>query len=334
MAQKPVFLTPIEVPEYCYLSEAISWIALGRVPAAEIFFEGEANTLQDKRFYWRDMPDNFHPHEDLFGFDEVEFQAFGVVLPEGYFRALDVYVEHGLHDIEDVISRYKESAANAEEGGGLVSKEFWIQMMDKNSEDLNSYWEEKSLVEQVDRAFEPFFELGWAKLFQRIREGSITLEGIDRLRWEKLADQNRYEEAAKFTMLDPSGVSLNLDWRSDQALIYGREYVSIRVQTSQICGALDTLNLEWSPVSTQRFGSFYRVMDATAASRRRGRPLRIDWQEVEAELLRLEGSSQLPNNKESCIFHLISYCEQSLGRRVGRSTIQRNMRTHLARIYD
>lgn len=137
-----------------------------------------------------------------------------------------------------------------------------------------------------------------------------------------------------FQAVDPIALRINDDWRIDRLHVDGRPFVCPRVSTAQICGVLDSTPGNWEVITVQRYGSCYRVSDQPVSSRRRGGPRRVEWREVEAELRQLERSNMLPANKESCIFHLISFCEKELGRRVSRSSIQRNLKVQLGRLYD
>lgn len=179
MARKPTFLTPVEIPEYCFLSEALAWIALGRVPEAQITLEPKTYRPKEWRFYWREMPDNFEAPGGFWGFDESEFQANGLTVPEGYFEALEVYFENSLDQTDEMIRLYQETGSRAEANGDSDLKRFSDEHIAKELATASAFHKEKQMVEAVARDFEGCLDLGWAKLFQLIREGTITLEAMD-----------------------------------------------------------------------------------------------------------------------------------------------------------
>ncbi|WP_299410961.1 hypothetical protein [uncultured Roseobacter sp.] len=71
----PNYFRPIEIPEYCFLSEAVEWLAIGEVPEAEWEIPEQASqsdtypTEVEYRFAWEFMPGNFQPQSELAWFD-------------------------------------------------------------------------------------------------------------------------------------------------------------------------------------------------------------------------------------------------------------------------
>ena len=97
-----VFYQEIELPNYCYLSEAVEFVALGRVPVKwEVSHppkdaDGEYIFGLDSRFDWREMPDNFEPSQYYIRthYDEPEFTYAGLDMPEDYRRISELFKTH------------------------------------------------------------------------------------------------------------------------------------------------------------------------------------------------------------------------------------------------
>lgn len=88
--EKHTFLMEVELPPFCFLSEAIEWIAFGRVPQMQHKVARHTDEVIDYRFCWREMPDNFQPSFEYPWFDRLEFESLGIPLDEAYFEAAEV----------------------------------------------------------------------------------------------------------------------------------------------------------------------------------------------------------------------------------------------------
>ena len=86
---KVTFLTEVELPPYCFMSEAVEWIAFGRVPQMQHYSAHKTDEILDYRFYWREMPDNFQPGFEFPWFDRLEFESLGIPMVEGYSEAAE-----------------------------------------------------------------------------------------------------------------------------------------------------------------------------------------------------------------------------------------------------
>jgi hypothetical protein len=72
---KLTFLTEVELPDYCFMSEAVEWIAFGRVPQIQHSEFEQPGEVVDSRFYpW---------------FDRLEFELLGIPVTEDYFKAAE-----------------------------------------------------------------------------------------------------------------------------------------------------------------------------------------------------------------------------------------------------
>ena len=306
---------------------------MGRVPAAQIILEDKTYRPIDARFYWREMPDNFEPSEVFPWFDRNEFLSLGIDVPEDYFRAAEIYWEEGLSDLPSRIEEYEARTEVIIEGENGENFSLWKKMAEDYRATLQKFSAEKTIFEDVEKQFDRFLEVGWSKLFQLVHAGEVTIQAIELARWERLVDEDDYEAAASFENLQLDDVKLSFDWRNNRTDIASREYVATRVTTAEIVSRLNDLIPNWVDIPTQRFGAFHRVYATQKSVFKRGRPPVVDWEMVRAKLQTMHAHNALPDNKESCIFHLVAYCEKDLGRKVSRSSVQRHIGEELKKFY-
>jgi hypothetical protein len=328
------FLKEVEVADHCFLSEAVEWISLGRVPEANIILEDKTYDPVESRFYWRDMPDNFEPVEYYPWYDRREFQSLGIPIREDYFQAAEICTTEGVFDLPDRIRQYQERGPLLIENDDGEPFDLTEKMISDMSESVARYGKEREIVQEVEAEFGRFLDLGWALVFQWIQREQINLEGIDLGRWEKLADEGKYQEAARFDVVPPSQVGLSTNWKANELATPAKQFVSLRVQSSILANLLDDARLAWSVETVQRFGGFYRLQDPALSppSRRRSRSVR--WDRIKSHLLRLELEGRCPQNKESCIFELIAFSEAELAVKISRTSVQRHLGKELRRIYE
>ena len=144
--EKLTFLMEVELPPFCFLSEAIDWIAFGRVPQMQPVLSEDNDEFIDIRFDWREMPDSFEPQFEYPWFDRLEFQSLGIPITEEYFTAAErcngadvwglkdaiLHLEAKLREAQSADSPYEpehisslleeERARLAELGSGLITR--------------------------------------------------------------------------------------------------------------------------------------------------------------------------------------------------------------------
>ncbi|MCA0922314.1 hypothetical protein [Pseudooceanicola nanhaiensis] len=120
----------VEVAEYCYLSEAVGFVAFGRVPAVawedgpELDEDGNLYG-QDLRFSWREMPDNFEDSEFEFEFfEEAEFEAAGLEMPDGYIEAASSVLFGAIADAQSTVKVHEQYFAKLNDLLPVVSAFF------------------------------------------------------------------------------------------------------------------------------------------------------------------------------------------------------------------
>ena len=329
------FLTSIELPTYCFLSEAVDWLALGRIPQAQWTEERKTYEPVEYRFYWREMPDNFEPPLVFPWFDRLEFEALGIPVNEEYFAAAERCCGEDVLGLPNRISEYeaKEPVIFENDDGTLV--DFWKSRVE---EDRKLYAELRPLqllVDRIEAQFRSHYEVAWAKLFQCIARGEIECSGLDLKRWEKNSEGNEYEKAGVFDVLPSTCFSLAVDWKKNKVKVGKKRFVALRVRTSDILKNRSVLLQQGKPATLEQFGSFYMTKgsEKPALRRRRGRPLEANWDDLKRYLSQLIQENAVPASKESCVYALISYAEKKYGKAPSRSSVQRNLTNELSLVF-
>ncbi|MCF2905521.1 hypothetical protein L0666_11020 [Octadecabacter sp. CECT 8868] len=333
--RKLTFLMEVELPPYCFLSEAVEWVAFGRVPQVLHHSDGSTDEAVDYRFYWREMPDNFRPTMEYPWFDPLEFESLGVPVDKKYFAAAEKCAFEFVDDLPNRIAEFesKEPAFVENEDGSTF--DFWKKMANDSREKLLELGPLKEFVDAVEAGFTPHQEIACAKLFQCLAKGEIGSEAIDYDRWDQMVEDGEYEAAARFEAVPPEAYSLDFDWMGDEILIAGRKFVALRVKTADVLKNRSFLLHTGMAVTVERFGAFYMSGNASRSSpqAKRGRRTAVDWSLMKSHLTQLALSNELPDGKENCIYALIVFAEKELGRAPSRTTVQRNMATELDALY-
>lgn len=332
---KLTFLTEVELPPYCFVSEAVEWIAFGRVPQMQHHEEHKTHELVDYRFYWREMPDNFQPSFDYPWFDRLEFESLGISAPDGYFEAAEKCVGEGVRELPADISQYEEQAEIffKKEDGSTV--EIYREMAADARRKLTELAPMQRLVDQTEASFRPYFEIACAKLFPLLAVGELTSQAVDFERWDRLSEEGDYEDAGRFDDVPPSAFSLNMDWQSNEISISGRRNVALRLNTQDILDRKAILLQSGKSISVERFGAFYFSSNTgqTNRKKKRGRQSVVDWSILKMHLVELTKAGSHPDSKENCIYEIIAFAEQTLGKSPSRTAVQRNMGAELSALY-
>ena len=333
--QTTTFLMPVELPKYCFLSEAIEWLAIGRVPQAEYHIDGSLEEPIEYRFYSGAMPDNFEPSYEHSWFDRLEFQSAGVPIEEEYFTAAEKCYFEFVHHLPQQIAEYEAKQPSMIEDDDGKEFNVYQKMADEYREKLNELGPFQEIVDRVESQFEVQYDLAWARLFQLLHKGDVTLEAVNMPRWEKLADEHEYEQAAKFVQIDGKNFVLKFDFRQNEIEIDGVNFVALRLKTEDILRNHGVLLQQGEATSVERFGAFYSTKNSTQSNlrRKRGRPKSTDWDVLKKHLNTLVQENRVPDGKENCIYELIAYSERTLGKSPSRSSVQRHLSNELNRMY-
>jgi len=329
------FLTEVELPQYCFFSEAIEWIAFGRVPQMQYHADGSEDAPIDYRFYWSEMPDNFQPSFEYFWFDRLEFESLGIPINDKYFPAAEQCAFENVHGLPKQIADYeaKEPSFIEQEDGSELN--LWEKLETDARRKLAELGPFQSLVDEVERGFKPHADIAWAKLFQLLATGRIQSEAINFDRWEKCVEEDMYEEAARFDVVPPLSYSLGFSWAQNEIEIDGVRNVALRVRAKDILENRAHLLQIGKSVSVERFGAFYLSSNAARSNfkRKRGRPNEVNWQRVKEKLALMVTDGSTPSGKESCIYELIIFAENELDKTPSRTAVQRNLHAELDAIY-
>jgi hypothetical protein len=332
---KLTFLTEVELPPYCFLSEAVDWIAFGRVPQMQHHSDGSTDEAVDYRFYWREMPDNFQPSTDYPWFDALEFESLGLPVDAKYFGAAEKCAFEYVDSLPNRIAEYDAKEPTLIEGDDGATFDLWGKMASDLRDKLTELGPLQEFVNSVEAGFIPHQEIACAKLFQCLVQGEIESQAIDFDRWNQLASDGKYEVAAKFENVPPNAYSLDFDWMGNEISIDGRKYVALRVKTADLLANGNFLFQAGKSITVERFGAFYRssIDGRSSLQARRGRRTIVDWRLLKSHLRQLAQNNALPKGKESCIYVLIAFAEKELGRSPSRTAVQRNMVEELNALY-
>ncbi|NRB20139.1 MAG: hypothetical protein HRU33_22005 [Rhodobacteraceae bacterium] len=338
------FYKAVETPEWCFLSEAVHFLAFGKVPEIVWYDTPVPNEVGepigiDSRFHWKEMPDNFENMMIEFRFFELEdFAAAGIEVPRNYAEAAtsilwgvidDAYLTVKLHDEyfagiewdpkerEEKLLEYKEAKVRIRDSGPL-----------------------EVLLEETNSLFDVHLEKVWARLFSGIHSGELPIEGLDMERWENLSEEGQYQEAGEFTTVPAGAFRITHKFRQDEVSFKGKRYVSTRVRVSDLLALAGSNFQSGTNVNAREFGhALILETDVLAVSNpsltrpRRGAPYAVDWSNMEARLREMNERGALPTKKDACIQELIDYAGKRLGRRVGRTTVQTRLRAVLTELY-
>jgi hypothetical protein len=329
------FLVQVELPIYCFLSEAVEWAAVGRVPQVQWDVDSKSDEPVEHRFYWREMPDNFEPNFVYPWFDRGEFDYLGIQIVEDYFFAAQKCYGEFVHDLPSRIAEFesKEDLLYEDEDG--KTRNVHQGLAGDYRQRLEELLPLQEIVDRTESSFWRFYEIAWAKLFQLLAAGEIECSGVDLERWERLCEDDKYEEAGQFQKLDPALIPLVFNWRQNRLEAGDLKWASLRIKTADVIKHRASLLRLGQVASVERLGAGFvlKHSESAPARRRRGRPQEVDWGELKLHLGGLIENGTLPQTKESCIYSLIAFSEKSLGKSPSRSSVQRNLDHELRLIY-
>lgn len=315
------------MPDYCFMSEAVEWVAFGRVPQRLYSVNDQLDDAVDFRFDWREMPDNFEPSHDYPWFDRLEFESLGIPVTEDYFKAAEKCYSEDVAQLPKQIAEFEarhELLVEREQGSSQSNYKECANHLRQKLAELGPL---QSLVDKVEADFETHREIACAKLFQLLAAGLVKSQAIDLERWERLADEGEYQMATRFDEVPPNAYSLAHKWMENEIVFDEKQHVALRVKTQDILDHSSNLLQSGRAISVERFGAFYvsSSMGRTTRQTRRGRRSVVDWPELTAHLSEMALRGDLPDNKENCIYELIAFAERELGKAPSRTSIQRNM---------
>ena len=325
----------VELPPYCFMSEAVEWIAFGRVPQMQHESDSYTDEIIDARFYWREMPDNFQPQFEYPWFDRLEFESLSIPITETYFKAVEECFFESVADLPARIANYEAEGSRIVEHKDGTTFDLNGSILADARATFTRLGPMQQVVDQVELLFKPYADVAYAKLFQLLALGQISCESLSLKRWERLYNKGKYQDAARFDKVPVTAISLGLDWAKNEIEINGKQHVALRINTKDILDHRSTLLQSGKSVSVERFGAFYTSSNTGRTNRasKLGRRSVVDWYLLKTHLSEMASAGNLPEGKESCIYELIAFAERELGRGPSRTAVQRNLGSELDALY-
>lgn len=336
------FYKQVELPEFCFLSEAVEFLTLGRVPEIDWSNEpievgtsfGSRSEGIDYRFDWRELPDNSEPSH--YGFEileEEDFYFLNIPYPKGYVEAAESFLFGDIAEAKrrvemcnnDTFSRYEKQVQEKLIESAVFAKSF-----------LKEQDEAIRLYEKTHKDLEVFFERSWAILFDKIQSEQIIVSGIDETVWDELAEKGEYEKAAETLIIPKEAVRLRHDYRQNQLSYKNQNFIAARVSTKSIMDIFLTFASSKKLNEVEQWGQFISLRDDSGIQSqqlRRGTRSKIDWQVLREFLAANNQKGLIPEKKEACIAEVIEFAQNKLKRKVGRSTVQRQLKSELDKLY-
>lgn len=338
------FFQAVDIAEWCFLSEAVFFLAFGQIPEAQWYDlpvpDEEGNLVGiDQRFHWKLMPDNFVNKQTEFEFfQEEDFSVAGLSMPKGYFEAASSILwgeiaeaKHEAEFFEEYAHKLKENLENYDE---LHNKYKAAKLKLENAKS------QIQLFKDANAQFEVHLEKTWAHVFQGIHTGALKVQAIDLQNWERLSDEDLYREAGEFVDVPAEAFRLNHNFYNDEVNLNGREYAATRLNVEELIDFWGARFSKGTDVEASEYGHAVLVRNDGPARalrvlpRRRGAPQKINWDLLREQFEEMKQSGRLPQKKEACIQYLIEFAEKTLGSTVGRSTVQLQLRHEFDEYYN
>lgn len=223
---KLTFLTEVELPDYCFMSEAVEWIAFGRVPQIQHSEFAQPGEVVDSRFFWAERLDNFEPPYDYPWFDRLEFELLRIPVTEDYFKAAEKCYDEDVHHLPSHIAEYEAKGEIVVEQDQGSKQSRYKEYATKLRQELAELGPLQALVDRVEADFEPHRQIACAKLFQLLAEGLVESQAIDLERWESLSDEGEDEKAIRFDNVPPKAYSLAHKWMENEIVFDEKQHVA------------------------------------------------------------------------------------------------------------
>ena len=308
LARQPLPLTvlvPSPVASYCYLHEALLWMAFQRVPP---YVEDEEGT--DAR--WSKDGDGIRPYVETDHVSDDECQRAGLPPDPEYAVSMAGDYYSRPQDIERLLKLDLEKADRAKLNADLlVSRDHYARA---------DAWNEQ---------FEHFVDLYKGRLFVALREGKIPSAGrclpddADESFPEPLTDEEwrAWANGVEWVFIPPTNwLSGGIDWDFSKARGVSKGYALILVSTKALMDAFPAMPAPAGQVL--RLGDSF-LMDSEpshAREAKRGRPA-LNWDALHLELAKRVAEKALPLKQEALIAEMQDWCSKNWGCRVGRSTL-------------
>lgn len=198
MTERPRYYQPLEVPDYCFIWEAVMWVTFGRFPEGNGL---DADELKDElgllSFAWQDSFGG--PRYRFRGYWWHETEMAGVDLQEVDWERYDAALRSGYQRL-DALRRSLvelERATHGEEPAPVLHfpdrDKLYREMCERELA-------EAPFVESVHKLYQQPVDRGWSCIFRSLVDG--TLQGYG---WADLTQAEIRERAAKGDLMDYDG---------------------------------------------------------------------------------------------------------------------------------
>ncbi len=305
--------------DYCLISEAPYWVALGRLP--EPAFEGSRETEEDARRSTERIDD-----DNLFfvfdGFEEAEFSALGIEVDfERYYDARFAYpggsgAEYMRIEIESYEQRF----------GGRMGDEL-LRLKEEQAREID--W-----AREVEFPLEPIMDVARASVFKALSAGELVATGwvkfetgsIDKPELQSLLQS----ELGQFIEIPKEHWTFRrIDWSRCELTTINRRYLIVQVRLADLIERFPLPSIEPVEVNGRFYGTTLILErgDVTVdRGRTKGRPAKKIMSverviaNVFADKLR---RGELPDKKEAVIQESIDWASAMLDQPISRSAAQR-----------
>jgi hypothetical protein len=298
-------LIPHRMPERCYLSEAVLWVAINRIPCS---FVTENNIESREDYDYFDNMEPYVPDEGIITVEECE--QLGLE-PNPYWEEINSSKTHASPEIlHDLLLSEKDNNRRQE-----LEKEL------SESKDF------RKRQAEWDASFKEFIDVRRNKLFLSLSEGRIGAVGKKlpqpTLEWSSDLDEWEWLRNSPWEVIPATfWISYKIDWDMSRAEGRGGAYSFIMTPTADLMREFP-LPQGQAVSGVVRIGNDL-VMNSGAGTvvemQRKGRPAQ-NWDEFHLEVAKWVARGELPDKQDSFIEEMRAWCKTHWGRHMGRSTL-------------
>jgi hypothetical protein len=299
----PTFLQAVTLPEWCFLYEALYWVAFQRLPVSSYTIDAEEYRFTDS------------PH--LISEDETKFA--GIPRDPRWVAWTEERSLLPASEYEKVIAR--------KEG----DEDFKREMMEARDAALQ--------LEEECRSWEPHYrravEYPVSRIFVALRSGQLAAKGrllpsLDRDEaYARLSAEERYLSDITPTDIPVQFWSLQgMDFEASAAKSETAHYCHIMLRTNEVISVFPGEREEVAGV--ERVGDSFVLSDGVRkppSLNKRGRPS-YPWEPFHVEVAALVQRGELPSKKEAAIQHFQSWFEAQLNVQPSRAAIGERLKPY------
>lgn len=325
----------VETPEFCYISEAAHWIAIGRVPIAHM--ETSKPTLSSDYLYvdyrrgdeamWDGEP-QWTPGE----FSYEEFLNAGIAVD--YPRYLDVRSETEGQSAEAYFAREAErfDLARFEDSDDPELRKEAARMRQERAK----YASQAQWVQDLEAEFDGPLDVARAAIFQALASGELAAEGWRRFpdRPEKPDDDDSAKPRGSFQKIPKLDWTFRgIDWEQSAFSSRSATYRSVQVRFADVLSRFPTPNSPMHEVNGHMCAGTLMIdismKDVRPRSASRGRPSKIS--KLARDAVRNYFShkarrGQAPDKAEALHAAVIEFVDITFGVKISRTTAQEYLR--------